>query len=458
MSRLRFFTGVFCCLCRGGGTSTTRRHRLVVGRCEAIGIRRSSSWRVRRGFVLLLTLVVLALMTAALAALARRAHRASVDADASVHRLQQRWMVRSVEGLLASAPELDERVAALQRMDNTYATAPIDSVQHGPDLFTLVWSPGRDDRDVEPDTDRGSRPIVRLVFADEQAKTNLNTFWSRTDPDSFQQELQTELIRFPASRLRVHPRPLTDLHRAAAPTGSDLAIDSISNDQLRFGQIREIDTSRRPRLSTRGRILDRWPAFGAFEQVFALKPIRSTAGSDRPASFAGVFWGTTEKARLMPAIMESLAFIHSGPIRTTSEGGPLAASVVSGSSVGSAVTLWGDGRLRIDRASPVALRLQLRPLLSDTQLRDLVDLRVRTPGASAGALLGALELTERQAEEAALRITDLSASYSARLTWWFGGRRDDTLSVRAGLRLSADLFQIRAGSFWYEGSRLLACK
>ena len=97
------------------------------------------------------------------------------------------------------------------------------------------------------------------------------------------------------------------------------------------------------------------------------------------------------------------------------------------------VTLWGDGRLNVARASRISLEAVLQPLLARGQLEELIRWQNAAAVVAAGSesagtghpiapaalnshdLLNSLELTERQAGEVARLITTESRSFSVRL-------------------------------------------
>lgn len=94
-------------------------------------------------------------------------------------------------------------------------------------------------------------------------------------------------------------------------------------------------------------------------------------------------------------------------------------------------TLWGDGRVRIDRASNPALRAVLTPLLSDAQI-DRLDLEGLTPSPedTPNAPFGAaLNLTDRQRAGLVEQIRTDSAVFSVRLRIADGRRNHQVLLV-----------------------------
>ena len=310
----------------------------------------------RPGFVLLLTVVLLALVAAGLAGVARRSQRASLDANCLEARLQQRWLTRTAEDLL---PHVGEWLDAVDAADvDSIATNPTSGI--APILASAAIL-----------LDLGHHH-VELVLGDEQAKCNLNAVWDAADPAVGRDKLQ-RLISDLGLALLPRPRPIGTFEASAAGSSYD------------------------------------WPAFGTYDQLIL------TAA---PASFAA-------------AVHRSPGGREAG--RWSGPSGDMIGLIVGPRSVDALplladhLTLWGDGRLRLDRASPAALRARLEPLLSPNQIERL--LTAHAEGLAGLEALDTLELTERQRQQLATRVTAESSCFSVRLHLDDGRRVRTSLTV-----------------------------
>ncbi len=330
---------------------------------------RHASWHTSEGrdgggFALLLTVLVLSLVATGLAQLSRRSFAAAVSADERAAALQETWLRRGAENVLAHAEAvlLLSEARAVDPGGSSSAhvpTGPQDPASGGGSSggwMRLGWD--------------GPRGAVTLRVADEQAKANLNTLWTREDSERFRARLQDLLAWHgpPTARsVWIEPRPLTEFTRRAAGE-ADITAD--------------------------------WPAFGSFHQL--TPPPTPAPGSDfqspmhirRTAVDAPIVAGSGETGA-------RTVFFEPGP---------------TGLALHELVTLWGNGRLRLDRAAEPAMRLMLEPLLTPGQVSDLVLARLEDPAATTAALIDALELTEQQAELLPDRVTDVSSVYSVTLT------------------------------------------
>jgi len=97
-------------------------------------------------------------------------------------------------------------------------------------------------------------------------------------------------------------------------------------------------------------------------------------------------------------------------------------------------TLWGDGRIRADRAGRAALHAVLTPLLSEGQVGRLVrgDLEAVSGTQATGRPGGLLNLSDRQRAGLAERLTEASQTFSVRLTLDNGRRGRGVLLIGAG--------------------------
>lgn len=257
----------------------------------------------RAGYVLLLTLILLAMVAAGLAGVARRSHAASLEANRVERETQRRWLAVTAETLLRDSDQIltDQGLPG----DRSMAAARFEF-------------------------DLGHHHLT-LTLADEQAKANLNTLAARHDHAVVSAKANA-LAAGTASNLRPRLRPIGEFEATAAGV--------------------EID----------------WPAFGSWEQVLSA---------------------------------DDLGKLLNGP--------PLENTFLNH------ITLWGDGRLRVDRASRPALEAMLTPLLSTGQIEQMLAERMEHAVESSAVGISGLELTDRQREQLAERLTDESQTFSIRL-------------------------------------------
>lgn len=166
----------------------------------------------RRGYVLLLTLVSLALVAAGLAGVARRSHAAAAESGRLEREAQRRWLAATAEPLL---PHVDALLTAPAPGSNTPGSnAPATS--GGGTLRVAVTTP---------------HGTAGLTLSDEQAKANVNALWERHDRAIVQSKLATLAAEIGDASIRL--RPVGAFEATASGAESD------------------------------------WPAFAAFEQVLA---------------------------------------------------------------------------------------------------------------------------------------------------------------------------------------------
>ena len=117
------------------------------------------------------------------------------------------------------------------------------------------------------------------------------------------------------------------------------------------------------------------------------------------------------------------------------------------------ITLWGDGRIRVERADPAVLHAVLFPLLSPSQIQQLSDVTRHpvsenseapdSPNTTNIISGGGLELTDRQQELLPKLITDESQCFSVHLRFDDGRRVRSTLAVRQNDPQSESLYITR---------------
>jgi hypothetical protein len=96
------------------------------------------------------------------------------------------------------------------------------------------------------------------------------------------------------------------------------------------------------------------------------------------------------------------------------------------------LTLWGDGRLNVMRASPQALEIVCRPVLDRIEIQRLAAMRRATPDQNLSKLLSALALTQEKREHAQMLLTDHSDCHSLWIINHSGGRTWYRLAVLGG--------------------------
>ena len=247
----------------------------------------SAEPRRRRGYVLVLALLLLVIAGAMLAVVARRSLGRAADAVAGERALQAKWAAVSIGDALP--PRVDRFLSSSRR--------PVVEA-----MLTLGDGP--------------SRQRVRLLVGDESAKANLNAVHER-DPSAV-----------PGAVLALAPQ-------------ADLRLDLRPNRPEPAG---EFDAPP--------------PPFGTFGQVFAAPP----------------------------------------PI-------DLAAATT-------ALTVFGDGRLNLARASPAAVRVTTAGVLSPAEAARLVELRDGMRGSATSQLFEAMDLPQRDRERLSSLLTTTSTAQS----------------------------------------------
>ncbi|MEM8738836.1 MAG: hypothetical protein AAGG38_10225 [Planctomycetota bacterium] len=267
---------------------------------------KAAASRHHRGYVLLLTLVLLAMVATGLAGIARRSHAAALEANRLERDAQRRWLATSARQLL---PEADQLLIAWNEASATSSAS------------------------ARAEFDLGHHR-VSLTLGDEQAKANLNTLWTRYDP---------AVVRAKATALAASSRNGSGSTPHLRPIGAFEA-------------------------KAAGTSLD-WPAFVSLEQVLTADGLHRLLQTPSPET-----------------------------------------------SLLDYVTLWGGGRLRIDRASRPALEAVLTPLLSPGQVdRFLAERFENPPLGSRVTDVSGLRLTDRQREQLTGYITAKSSCFSVRL-------------------------------------------
>jgi len=119
--------------------------------------------RARRGYILLMTLLLIAIAGIALASIERLSLTRAIEATRAEEDLRRRWLWTTTQTtLLAQASQI---------MEDAQADAGQPVVQH---LVPLTVGSCQ----------------MELTFTDEQAKPNLNTLWNTRSPEQCQETLQ----------------------------------------------------------------------------------------------------------------------------------------------------------------------------------------------------------------------------------------------------------------------------
>lgn len=186
----------------------------------------------RRGFTLLLTLVLLAIAATAMAAVARRSLSAAAQAEIAEQALQAKWAERSL------TPLVNEAEVAL---DSGAGRSPVDTDRRKPSTTTL--------------TTRLGELNIELTFADEQAKLPVNRLIDELGTDETGRLLRRQLA--------------SEVERTVELRSIDRFVR----------QLNDIDDDR--------------PAVESFSQLFASGPanLRTDAADARRASEQCTLWG-----------------------------------------------------------------------------------------------------------------------------------------------------------------------
>ena len=241
--------------------------------------------RRRRGFVLVVTLLLLVLVGALMAIVARQSLARAADAVRMERQLQAKWAAVSIGDALPPRAE-----AVLDAVDSA-TVAMVLNLGDGP-----------------------SRQDVRLVISDESAKVNLNELWRR-DPAVFAGALAT---LSPRADLRFDPRP------------------------------NPVDAA--------GEFDNPPPPFESYGQLF-----------DMPSP-AALIAGTTD------------------------------------------LTIFGDGKLNVARASPAAIAQVTNGILGRGEVERLVALRREQSGIALSMIYDELELPQRDRNRLSPLLSQVSTA------------------------------------------------
>ncbi|MFP4145634.1 MAG: hypothetical protein ACLFV3_10870 [Phycisphaeraceae bacterium] len=252
--------------------------------------------RRQPGFVLLMTLVLLALVAVVLVDVSRRSVRRAVESAQAVEDLQFRWAAASVRtAVLPRASLILEEIAA---------ASPLDA------------SPGS----ARLEIDMSGEPVA-IYLSDEQGKANLNDVYRRSGPDAARRAAR-ELHGRPRAELRIElaPDPRADQPREPAKREADTAEAEPSKEELPPPPLQP---------------------FGSWAQVYPAADVELLL--DQPAK---------------------------------------------------AMTLWGDGRINLRTADPLALRVALGPIMGADNVRRLVDAREALPNQAPPSWLAACQVDD----------------------------------------------------------------
>ena len=316
--------------------------------------------RVQTGYVLLMTLLLLAITATALATLGRRSFRHALDARQAVESLQRQWAVRSCEQVLLPSIELAlAQPPEVQRQDVDDSDAPLLAP-----LAQLSIQLG----DLRVD----------LVFADEQAKVNVNALLEEHGRLGAE-DLVRQAVESQGRRAEVRLQPLDKAQEPSVTT----ALSRPSNTAA----------SKAP--SDNDAATDVWPPIVGFSQVFL---------RDAPNELVSV------------AAEQPYPGSHDG--------------ILTEPGLADRVTCWGNGRVNIRTAPPEVLRAATFPHLGAPQVARIVALREQTPDVSLGSVLAQLALNDRQRARMEKRLADASSCYSLWTVLSDGDRRWHHLAVR----------------------------
>ena len=277
---------------------------------HSAGVRHS-----RPGYVLVLTLVVLALAASAMVGLSRAAMLQSLSARRAEERLQRRW------GTLTCTATLLPNVEKILAREEADLGRPAGAKQ-----ATIVLG----------------RQTFDLVVADEQAKLDANALVYYRGRAAAEAAVRKVLREDKVARLRVRflagsTRPLAPSITGDTPDGDE---DADRTDDDPEGELERPD----------------YRPIQSFGQMFA---------DELPGELAGA-----------------------------------------------GITCWGDGAVRLRRASPTALAEICAPVLDASKVRRLVEIRDRFPGIAVTRALDALQLDADARDEVESRLADESSCHS----------------------------------------------
>ena len=275
----------------------------------------------RRGYILLLTLLLLALMAIGMTGLSRASLELALKAQQAEVELQRRWAIQSVQrGLIYLGPRLlDQQFEAfLTEVNRQYGTGTIDEMIFPSPPRTLTGSIAFGSLDIE------------FVFADEQAKYNVNQrLEERADPLEASQFMDDLLTTLPGGiKPSIHLRP-------------------IHEDVAHALQVQ--------RVASPGSMVE------AADYPFIIKSLTNRIDEE-------TWWD------------------H--------------------------VTCWGDGRLRLSRASEETLWAMCLPILERLERDRLLDFRRQHPETTIPQLLKGVPLSAAKRAQLRHRLTETSSTYS----------------------------------------------
>jgi len=205
-----------------------------------------------RGFVLLITLVLVMIAGIALTAVARQSTLAAIDALGAEEELQRRWAVTSCRDTL-----IDRASSILVRsMNGDQSASERETAKIQPSASAAPAARGQASRQLRCQL---SGLEINLRLADEQTKLNFNILWARHGATKARRMLAEELHAggvATASSMRIDPRPLR----------------------------------RQATIKTQMRSL---PLFGSFDQLAPGAPVEAWSGSDGRDGLASriTLWG-----------------------------------------------------------------------------------------------------------------------------------------------------------------------
>ncbi len=348
-----------------------------------------------RGFVLLLTLLLIPVAAVAMAGVCRLSMERAMAAIAAQEDLQRHWGQRSCQvGLWAPA-----RVA-LEKANET-SLLPVVALRCEVSLG-------------------GQR--FDVLFSDEQCKVNINTVYQQRGREAAIQTLRT-LLRHDEGALTIalHPAPpeAPEAPEAPKPPKNSLLPSGTQARSSRGGPTRS-PGAETTKTGTADQFI--WPRpFGSFGQMFtdttpaallggnltqtpAYVPPAEDAGEHSKGGFPGwgdfrgKFGGSFDDPALPKAPINHL-------------------------------TAWGDGRVNFRRASGLVLTQTCRGILGPEKVRKMQDLRAQQPGIGLFALLNQLQLTALERGKLDLVLTDYSSCHSMWIIVDTGRRRWYRLAV-----------------------------
>ena len=378
--------------------------------------------RPQRGYVLLLTLLMIPVVAMALLATARESMTRALEANRQALALQHRWAALSCSQVFMPKSGLMLDLAN-QEAEQPLAMAPV--------CLTL-----------------GDFTIM-VVAGDEQAKVNLNAVFRKNGAAAVQAMVlqlapginnqQTLALNPQVIPVLTAPAPQPSVAPAtvpAAPTLSDgpkaalLAAGGVTPIASATGTSNPLPpnlpviSSESPPGTLPGILPGILPGAGgqgelaSWEQVFSPLDVGALLGQKRQSSSEG-----SRSPGIQAESNFNLSALQRSPLMT--------------------LTLWGDGRINFRRAAPPVLEQVIGSVAGMNYVSQLLDQRQKTPGLSVASIkpTSSDAATQNKIDAAAKLLADTSGCYS----FWLVLKRED--------RVWYELW-VQSGSSWTPAQKI----